>query len=65
MSCDEFYAMFLLYNDGKLNAFGWAFNGDFNSSRLEHPSIAALSVSIFIVFVIYTFQLFPTEPLLK
>ncbi|XP_063435183.1 uncharacterized protein LOC134716239 isoform X2 [Mytilus trossulus] len=46
MSCDEFYPMFLLYNDGKLNAFGWAFNGDFNSSRLEHPPIAALSAFI-------------------
>ncbi|VDI73205.1 Hypothetical predicted protein [Mytilus galloprovincialis] len=46
MSCDEFYPMFLLYNDGKLNAFGWAFNGDFNSSILEHPPIAALSAFI-------------------
>ncbi|XP_052098951.1 uncharacterized protein LOC127733677 [Mytilus californianus] len=46
MSCDEFYPMFLLYNDGKLNAFGWGFIADLNSSRLEHPSHAAISAFI-------------------
>ncbi|XP_046558425.1 uncharacterized protein LOC124267544 [Haliotis rubra] len=37
MSCDDFYPVFLLYNGGKLNAFGWAFNADLSSSRFEHP----------------------------
>ncbi|CAG2202124.1 unnamed protein product [Mytilus edulis] len=43
MSCDEFYPSFLLYNGGKLNAFGWAFIADLTSSRLEHPPQSAIS----------------------
>ncbi|XP_046361111.1 uncharacterized protein LOC124138486 [Haliotis rufescens] len=39
MSCDEFYPVFLLYNGGKLNAFGWAFNADLSSTRFEHPPL--------------------------
>ncbi len=46
MSCDEFYPMFLMYNNGKLNAFGWAFKGDFKSNRFEHPKASVLGVSI-------------------
>ncbi|GFO13113.1 hypothetical protein PoB_003961800 [Plakobranchus ocellatus] len=38
MSCDEFYPVFLLYNGGQLNAFGWAFAGYFNSVNYEHPT---------------------------
>lgn len=39
MSCDEFFPVFLLYNDGKLNAFGWAIGMDLGtySKRIEHP----------------------------
>ncbi|XP_022290234.1 uncharacterized protein LOC111101877 [Crassostrea virginica] len=38
MSCDRFFPVFLLYNGGVLNAFGWAFQADLSSSRYEHPS---------------------------
>jgi hypothetical protein len=34
---DDFFPMFLLYNRGKLNGFGWAFNADLKSDRYEHP----------------------------
>ncbi|KAK3104840.1 hypothetical protein FSP39_011415, partial [Pinctada imbricata] len=37
MPCEEFFPMFLLYNGGVLNAFGWAFQGDLTSPRVEHP----------------------------
>ncbi|KAH3787345.1 uncharacterized protein LOC127842515 isoform X2 [Dreissena polymorpha] len=38
MSCDELFPVFLMYNDGVLNAFGWAFGMDIRSSAwLEHP----------------------------
>ncbi|KAH3787370.1 uncharacterized protein LOC127842517 [Dreissena polymorpha] len=38
MSCENFYPMFLLYNGGVLNGFGWAFMMNIQSSkRLEHP----------------------------
>jgi len=35
--------IFLLYNKGKLNGFGWALNADLPSSRYEHPPVSALS----------------------
>jgi charged multivesicular body protein 7 len=39
MSCDDTFPAFLLYNKGKLNGFGWAFNPNFdNSYRWEHPT---------------------------
>ncbi|XP_062580237.1 uncharacterized protein LOC134242184 [Saccostrea cucullata] len=38
MSCDRFFPVFLLYNGGVLNAFGWAFQADLSSTRYEHPS---------------------------
>lgn len=34
---DDFVPIFLLYNKGKLNGFGWAFNADLPSPRYEHP----------------------------
>jgi hypothetical protein len=34
---DNLFPMFLLYNRGKLNGFGWAFNADLPSDRYEHP----------------------------
>lgn len=38
MDCNEFFPVFLLYNDGVLNAFGWAFGLNIQtSSRFEHP----------------------------
>jgi charged multivesicular body protein 7 len=38
MSCDEFFPFFILYNNGKLNAFGFAVNGPLTSKRYEHPT---------------------------
>ncbi|XP_013408191.1 uncharacterized protein LOC106172134 [Lingula anatina] len=38
MDCKEFYPVFAMYNNGKLNSFGWAFYVHFSSSRYEHPS---------------------------
>ncbi|WAR21229.1 hypothetical protein MAR_015203 [Mya arenaria] len=38
MDCNDFFPMFLLYNGGVLNGFGWAYGIDITaSSRLEHP----------------------------
>ncbi|GFO02751.1 hypothetical protein PoB_002925600, partial [Plakobranchus ocellatus] len=37
MDCEGFFPVFLLYNDGKLNAFGWALVADLPSSHYEHP----------------------------
>jgi hypothetical protein len=45
MALDEFYPAFLLYNSGKLNAFGWALNVNLNSSRYEHPTPSVFGVS--------------------
>jgi hypothetical protein len=47
MNCEDFFPAFLLYNGGKLNAFGWATMGDFKSNRYEHPPSFALGVTIF------------------
>ncbi|XP_074660042.1 uncharacterized protein LOC141912629 [Tubulanus polymorphus] len=38
MNCDNFLPAFILYNKGRLNGFGFAFNTDIKSSRYEHPS---------------------------
>lgn len=32
MSCDKTFPVFLLYNKGKLNGFGWAFNPNYSNS---------------------------------
>lgn len=45
MSCDNFFPVFLLYNGGVLNAFGWAFQADLSSSRFEHPTTSSFAVS--------------------
>lgn len=37
--------MFLLYNEGRLNSFGWAFLGMEPGPRYEHPTGAAAGVS--------------------
>eukprot|EP00105_Crassostrea_gigas_P014839 XP_011431649.1 PREDICTED: uncharacterized protein LOC105331236 [Crassostrea gigas] len=43
MSCDNFFPVFLLYNGGVLNAFGWAFQADLSSSRFEHPTTSSFA----------------------
>lgn len=35
---DNFFPVFLQYNKGNLNGFGWGFNAYFNSTRYEHPT---------------------------
>ena len=35
---DDFVPMFLQYNKGKLNGYGWGFNADLPSKRFEHPT---------------------------
>ncbi|KAL4223546.1 hypothetical protein ACF0H5_017017 [Mactra antiquata] len=38
MTCDEFFPVFLMYNDGLLNSFGWALGMNIETSEfLEHP----------------------------
>jgi len=43
MSCDDFQPVFLLYNEGRLTAFGWAMGVGQTSSRFEHPPHASFS----------------------
>ncbi|XP_033757748.1 uncharacterized protein LOC117340081 [Pecten maximus] len=40
MSCDDYFPVFLLYNRGRLNAFGWAIGMNIytESGKVEHPS---------------------------
>eukprot|EP00795_Rhopilema_esculentum_P002681 gene2681-889_t len=42
MDCNNFFPVFLLYNGGKLNAFGWALGGDAQDKNFEHPERAYL-----------------------
>lgn len=42
MSCDDFFPVFLLYNQGKLNAFGWAIGASMTSERMEHPPASVI-----------------------
>ena len=35
---ENFMPIFLLYNKGRLNGFGWAFVADLKSTRYEHPT---------------------------
>ncbi|XP_012934569.1 uncharacterized protein LOC101848024 [Aplysia californica] len=37
MNCDDYFPVFLLYNNGELTAFGWALLTDLSSQRYEHP----------------------------
>nr|KAG5714272.1 hypothetical protein BaRGS_018489 [Batillaria attramentaria] len=43
MNCEDFFPVFLLFNGGRLNAFGWALGLPQTSSRFEHPTGSALS----------------------
>jgi len=46
MSCDDTFPVFLLYNGGRLNGFGWAFNPDIKgTSWFEHPTKDQFGVS--------------------
>ncbi|XP_019646226.1 PREDICTED: uncharacterized protein LOC109486777 [Branchiostoma belcheri] len=44
MNCDDFFPVFLLYNSGRLNGFGWNINANLNSPRYESPPADALSM---------------------
>ena len=46
MDCQDFFPVFLLYNDGLLNGFGWATSGNLESKYVEHPPADRLHVSI-------------------
>ena len=37
-NADDFVPMFLQYNKGLLNGYGWGFNANVTSSRFEHPT---------------------------
>ena len=49
MDCKDFFPVFLLYNGGKLNAFGWAIGGDAQDKNFEHPEKAYLKVIHFLI----------------
>ncbi|ESO95124.1 hypothetical protein LOTGIDRAFT_232212 [Lottia gigantea] len=38
LSCQSMFPVFLLYNGGDLNGFGWAMTTDLDSKRYEHPT---------------------------
>jgi len=38
MDCNDFFPIFLLYNQGILNGFGFATGSDITSSNVEHPT---------------------------
>ena len=42
MNADDFVPIFLQYNKGELNGFGWGFNGNLTSTRYEHPTVSVL-----------------------
>ncbi|XP_033742573.1 uncharacterized protein LOC117329006 isoform X2 [Pecten maximus] len=46
MNCDDFFPVFLLYNQGKLNAFGWAIDTSMSSERMEHPPESTIKLFI-------------------
>ena len=56
MDCDNFFPVFLLYNGGKLNAFGWALGGDAQDPNFEHPEKPYLGVRIIFFFTEHFFN---------
>ncbi|XP_078587699.1 uncharacterized protein LOC144868872 [Branchiostoma floridae x Branchiostoma japonicum] len=44
MDCEDFFPVFLLYNSGRLNGFGWNINADLTSNRYEKPAVDSLSM---------------------
>lgn len=51
MDCEDFYPVFLLYNGGELNAFGWATAGFLDTTgqtpEVEHPPNSRFGLSFF------------------
>jgi len=47
MDCEDFYPVFLLYNGGDLNAFGWATAGFIDNPRVEHPPNSEFGLGFF------------------
>lgn len=41
---DEFFPMFLLFNKGRLNGFGFALNTNLESPRYEHPTVGVINL---------------------
>ncbi|KAL5022525.1 hypothetical protein ScPMuIL_001680 [Solemya velum] len=46
MSCDRMFPVFLMYNEGTLTGFGWAFQTGLNSTRYEHPTSSVLGTIV-------------------
>ncbi|XP_035673849.1 uncharacterized protein LOC118414135 [Branchiostoma floridae] len=44
MSCEDFFPVFLLYNSGRLNGFGWNIKAYLGSPRYEHPTTDVLDM---------------------
>jgi len=44
MDCNDFFPIFLMYNEGILNGFGFATGSDVQSSNVEHPPKALLGL---------------------
>ncbi|GFO02762.1 hypothetical protein PoB_002926700 [Plakobranchus ocellatus] len=42
MDCDNFFPVFLMYNEGMLTGFGWAFVTEIQSNFLEYPGFGFL-----------------------
>ncbi|XP_052770808.1 uncharacterized protein LOC128210500 [Mya arenaria] len=50
MDCDDFFPMFLLYNGGVLDGFGWGYGINLQtSSRFEHPTPFVFPVMLLLV----------------
>ena len=53
MSCSEFFPVFLMYNNGTLNSFGWAFGINLQESpRFEHPPPPVYPVGFQITLIV-------------
>ncbi|WAR22632.1 hypothetical protein MAR_016606, partial [Mya arenaria] len=53
MDCDDFFPMFLLYNGGVLDGFGWAYAINLQtSSRFEHPNSSVFPVMLLLVLAL-------------
>ena len=44
MPCEDSFPMFLMYNNGELNTFGWAFQVELQEPIWEHPRTEDLAV---------------------
>lgn len=66
--CETIFPVFLLYNGGVLNAFGWAMAIDLDamSNRIENPPhssygvrVMCFDISFIMMIVLFLFQLHP------